>query len=84
MNAKAFLTVQAWGNSLAVRIPSRVARAARPVVGQPVNIEVAEGAVIVYPTGRPKLTLEQKLKAFDPAVHGGKAMADHRVGAEVF
>ena len=35
-------------------------------------------------TGKPKLTLAQKLKAFDPAFHGGEAMATGRVGAEVF
>ncbi len=84
MTAKANLTVQAWGNSLAVRIPARVARAARLVVGQPVSVELADDALIVRPTGRPKLTLEQKLKAFDPALHGGEAMANGRVGAEIF
>jgi hypothetical protein len=30
----------------------------------------------------PKLTLTQKLKAFDPAVHGGELMVDASVGAE--
>ena len=34
--------------------------------------------------GKPQLTLAQKLKAFDPAVHGGEVMATGRVGAEVF
>ena len=49
-----------------------------------VTIEVAEGALIVYPTGTPKLTLEQKLRVFEPAVHGGEAMANRQLGAEVF
>jgi hypothetical protein len=30
------------------------------------------------------LTLAQKLKAFSPQLHGGEAMANGRVGAEVF
>jgi antitoxin MazE len=84
MTVKATLPVEAWGRSLALRIPLRVARAARLVVGQRVTIEVAEGALIVYPTGTPKLTLEQKLRVFEPAVHGGEAMANRQLGAEVF
>jgi antitoxin MazE len=84
MTAKATLTVQAWGNSLAVRIPARVARAARLVVGQPVSVELADDAIIVRVAGKPKLTLEQKLKAFNPTLHSGEAMADDRVGAEIF
>ncbi len=32
------LTVQQWGNSLAVRIPAAVARTAHFTVGQPVEI----------------------------------------------
>jgi hypothetical protein len=30
----------------------------------------------------PKLTLTQKLNAFDPAVHGGELMVDDSVGVE--
>lgn len=84
MTAKATLTIQAWGNSLAVRIPARVARAARLVVGQPVSVELADDTIMVRATGTPKLTLEQKLKAFNPRLHGGEAMANGRVGAEIF
>ena len=76
------LTVQRWGNSLAVRIPAAVARSARFVVGQPVELHVGEEGVLVKPAGRPKLTLAQKLAVFDPAQHGGEVMATHRVGAE--
>jgi len=82
MAKRATLTVQQWGNSLAVRIPAAVARSARFVVGQPVELSVGEEGVLVKRTGRPKLTLAQKLAVFDPAQHGGEAMATHRVGAE--
>lgn len=84
MGAKAELTVQSWGNSLAVRIPAAVARAARLVAGQPVSVESIDGAVLVKLRGLPRLTLAQKLKVFDPGLHGGEAMATSgRVGAEV-
>jgi antitoxin MazE len=45
---------------------------------------VVEGGVFLRTAGKPKLTLAQKLKAFDPAVHGGEVMATGRVGPEVF
>jgi antitoxin MazE len=77
-------TVQEWGNGLAVRITAPVARAARFTRGLPIKVEVVEGGIFLRTAGKPSLTLAQKLKAFDPAVHGGEAMATGRVGAEVF
>ena len=79
----ATLTVQQWGNSLAVRIPASVARSARFVVGQPVELSVADEGVLVKRAGKPRLTLAQKLAAFDPARHGGEAMVTRPVGNEV-
>lgn len=77
-------TVQEWGNGLAVRITAPVARAARFSRGLPIKVEVVDGGVFLRTAGEPKLTLAQKLKAFDPAIHGGEVMATGRVGAEVF
>jgi len=79
----ASLTLQQWGNSLAVRIPAAVARSARFVVGQPVELSVGEDGVLVKPAGKPKLTLAQKLAAFDPTRHSGEAMAARTVGREI-
>lgn len=77
-------TVLEWGNGLGIRITAPVAKAARFARGLPISVEVVEGGVFIRVTGTPKLTLAQKLKAFDPALHGGEVMADGRVGAEVF
>ena len=77
-------TIQEWGNGLGVRITAPIAKAARFARGLPVRVEVVEGGVFIRTAGKPKLTLAQKLKAFDPAVHGGEVMATGRVGAEVF
>lgn len=79
-------TVQEWGNGLAVRITAPVAKAARFTRGVPINVEVVEGGVFLRVIGKPKLTLTQKLKAFDPAIHGRgrEVMASGRVGVEVF
>ena len=78
-------TVQAWGNGLGVRITAPVAKAARFARGLPVTVEVVGEGILVRPAARTaKLTLAQRLKAFDPALHGGEAMADGRIGREVF
>jgi antitoxin MazE len=82
MSKSATLRVQQWGNSLAVRIPSAVARSARFRVGQPVEVTAQATDVLVRAIGSPKLTLAQKLAAFDPARHGGEAMATTAVGNE--
>jgi antitoxin MazE len=82
MARSATLTVQRWGNSLAVRIPASVARSARFKVGQPVEVSCQDSGVLVRAIGVPKLTLAQKLAAFDPALHGGEAMATGLVGHE--
>ena len=83
MTKNATLTVQQWGNSLAVRIPAAVARSARFRVGQPVEVSAQDSNVVVRPIGDPKLTLAQKLAAFDPALHGGEVMATRPTGQEV-
>ena len=82
MRKSATLTVQQWGNSHAVRIPAAVARSARFRVGQPVEVSAQDSNVLVKALGEPKLTLAQKLAAFDPARHGGEAMASELVGNE--
>jgi len=80
---KAELTLQNWGNSLAVRIPASVARAARLVRGQPGIVEAIEGPVVVRPAGGPaRLTLALLINAYDPQRHGGEVVADSPRGAE--
>lgn len=82
MAKTATLTVQQWGNSLAVRIPAAVARSARFRVGQLVEVSAQDLHVLVKAIGEPKLTLTQKLAAFDPTVHGGEVMGTRPVGSE--
>ena len=80
MSKAATLTVQQWGDSLAVRIPAKAARSARFKVGQPVELSAQDDSVLVRAIGEPKLSLAQKLAAFDPDRHGGEVMATGRVG----
>lgn len=80
----ATLTVQKWGNSLAVRIPAAIARSAHFHLGTPVELAVQEGGIIVRTTGERKLTLEERLEIFDPKKHSGEVMASGGIGLEKF
>jgi antitoxin MazE len=78
------LTIQQWGNSVAVRIAAAVARSAHFEVGQEAEATTDEIGVTIKPVGPRKLTLAEKPARFDPAKHGDEALATGRVGAEVF
>ncbi|MBT8569949.1 PbsX family transcriptional regulator [Polynucleobacter paneuropaeus] len=76
-------TVQEWGNGLGVRITSPVAKAAHFSQGVPISVEVVKNGVLLRIVGKPKLSLSQKLKAFDPEQHGGEVMPSKPIGKEI-
>ena len=82
MPKPAALKIQMWGNSLAVRIPSAIARSAKLSAGQPVEVSVQEIGVAIIPIGQREMTLAERLQAFDPKRHGGEVMVTRRVGRE--
>ena len=80
--AIAVLDIKQWGNNLGVRLPAAVAREANLRVDQRVRVSVEGGQVVITPVADTPATLEQRLALFDPARHGGEAMASQFVGAE--
>lgn len=81
--AEAILDIKHWGNSLGVRLPAAVARAARLRVDEKVRLTVADGCVIITPLRDQQPSLEERLASFDPARHGGEALpVDDLAGAE--
>ena len=82
MSKTAALKVQMWGNSLAVRLPSEIARAARLLPGQPVEITLHDGVIQIVPAGKREMTLSERLAAYDIDRHGGEAMVTRRRGKE--
>lgn len=84
MAKTANLTVQKWGNSLAVRIPSSIARSAHVSLGTLVELTVQESNIIVRHVGEQKLSLNQRLAMFDPKKHAGEEMASAPIGVEKF
>lgn len=79
---EAILDIKHWGNNLGVRLPAAVAREAHLHADQRVRVSVEEGRVVITPLADAPLTLAQRLTLFDPARHGGEAMAAEPVGAE--
>ncbi len=84
MQRTSTLSLQQWGNSLAVRIPVAVARSAHFSIGQSVVLTVENNSVVIKPIGAPKLSLAQKLALFDSEKHTGEAMLTTPLGKEVF
>ncbi len=80
--AETVLDIKKWGNSLGVRLPAAIARAARLHVDQRVHMSVEDGAIVIRPEPEADLTLDERLSRFDPARHGGETMQTRAVGAE--
>ena len=80
--SEAILSIKHWGNSLGIRLPAAVARAANLRVDQQVEIMVEGGRVVISPITESPLTLEQRLALFDPQRHGGEVMVTEPEGAE--
>lgn len=77
------LDIKQWGNNLGVRLPAAIAREAHVHADQQVRLTVSDGQIIITPVQDKPLTLEQRLAQFDPAKHGGEAMATTQpLGAE--
>lgn len=80
--AEAILNIKQWGNSLGVRLPMSVAREAHLHLDQQVRIRVEDGEVVITQITDIPMTLEERLKRFDPVRHGGEAMVTEAIGAE--
>lgn len=76
------LDIKNWGNSLGVRLPAAIARAANLRVDQRVRISVENGRVVIDPVENPIPTLAERLATYDSSRHGGEAMVVTPEGAE--
>ena len=76
------LKIKPWGNGLGVRITSHVARAAGLQADTEVTLTVEQGRLVIEPKVKRKLTLTEKLNAFDAKKHGGEFVVAGRVGSE--
>jgi len=82
---EAVLNIKQWGNSLGMRLPSLVAKAAHLHLDQQVRLVVEDGRVIITPVDNNLDSLEQRLKKFDREQHGGESMTiDKPIGVEAW
>ncbi len=79
---EAVLDIKHWGNSLGVRLPAKVARAAHLHAEQRVRVHVEAGRVVIEPVADALPTLAERLARFDTASHGGEVMVCGPQGAE--
>jgi antitoxin MazE len=56
-----------WGNSLAIRIPLSVARAAHLAEGDPVSVSVRDDGSVVLRRTAPRYQLEDLVKQIKPS-----------------
>ena len=76
------LTITPWGNSHGIRLSRDLMQALGITPDTPLEAHVLAKGRLELRAKMTKLTLAQKLKAYDPAVHGGELMADAPAGAE--
>lgn len=76
-------TVQKWGNSLAIRIPSGVAGQLQVTDGTEVAMELREGELIIRPARKPPLSLQNLLRDCKPSQLHGEVDFGRDVGREV-
>ncbi|MEQ1824600.1 MAG: AbrB/MazE/SpoVT family DNA-binding domain-containing protein [Pirellula sp.] len=76
-------TVQKWGNSLAVRIPSVLAGQLDVGEGMEVELTVRNGELVVRPVRTPKLSLRDLLKDCMRSQLHGETEFGEDVGREV-
>lgn len=83
VSSESILTIKHWGNNLGVRLPAAVARGASLHAEQRVRVSVEGSRVVIEPLDDTPLSLAERLTRFDPASHGGEAMAaPQALGAE--
>ena len=76
-------SVQKWGNSLAVRIPARLAESLSIREGTQIDLECEAGAVVMRPKTRPRHRLSQLPRGCTPSKLNGETDFGPDVGAEV-
>ncbi|OIO02864.1 MAG: AbrB/MazE/SpoVT family DNA-binding domain-containing protein [Elusimicrobia bacterium CG_4_10_14_0_2_um_filter_56_8] len=76
--------VQKWGNSLALRIPSALAKDIHLHQGSLVDMAIVEGEMIVKPQKRSKLSLAQMLKGITKSNRHSEQNNEGPAGREIF
>ena len=79
----AVLDIKYWGNSLGVRLPTKIARAVGLHADQQARMYAENGRVVIEPVQDALPSLAERLSRFDPKRHSGEVMGTtQNLGAE--
>ena len=76
------ISISAWGNSHGIRLSRELMQAMHITPATPLQVQVVAPGRLELRVKPTILSLAQKLKAYDPAIHGGEMMANDAIGAE--
>ena len=76
------VSIQKWGNSLAVRIPKAFAQEVGVREGSVVEVSVANGRLVAKPVGRAKVRIADLLQQVTPSNLHGEVSTGPAVGRE--
>ena len=76
------LTISSWGNSHGIRLSRELMQALDITPQTALQARVVGKGQLELTVAPVRPSLADKLKAFDPAVHGGELLANAPVGAE--
>lgn len=76
--------IQAWGNSLGVRLPKAIAQSQSLVAGSRVRLSEYAGSIIIEPVCEPVATLHDLLKDITPLNLHGEESWGESVGNEIW
>jgi antitoxin MazE len=76
------VSITPWGNSHGIRLSRDLMQELGITPDTPLEARVIAKGRLELRAKTAHQTMAQKLKAYDPAVHGGELMADAPVGAE--
>ncbi|HWS78514.1 MAG TPA: hypothetical protein VN205_09100 [Thermomonas sp.] len=76
------LTISSWGNSHGIRLSRELMQSLGITPQTALQARVVGQGQLELTVAPVRRSLAEKLKAFDPALHGGELMVDAPVGAE--
>jgi antitoxin component of MazEF toxin-antitoxin module len=76
------ISITPWGNSHGIRLSRQLMQSLGVTPDTPLQVNVLGKGRLELVAKPLRTTLAQKLKTYDPTLHGGELMADMPVGSE--
>ena len=76
------ITISAWGNSHGIRLSRELMQSLGITPDTPLQATVLAKGCLELRAVNPRASLQDKLAAFDPQLHGGVFMQDAPLGSE--